>query len=354
MPQGGWYNVQVRFGDDAGVVSNGSNRWGVGVTVFMIGQSNMDHMKTVSSSPPTANSLVAMHASGSWAAPAGNGLIALGNTLSSTLSLPVGLIEYAVSGTAIDAWDPGSAWTTASAGLASAGGDCEAVLWHQGEQDAINGTSKSSYKASLGAVYAQCRTATARSAADLPFLVGLLGLVTDPPHSTETDATWHAIREAHLEFCAETDGAILAGGFIDLAHTDDLHYSAAAYETFAARCAQTILFLLGEASYSGAGPRLSSATISGTTVRVRIVHDGGGDFTPASGITGFEVFDDGAPVSIVSAARQDANTIALELGSEPAGVVTLRYQYGEAPDVAGLVKDNWALPCRFSMRASWR
>jgi Carbohydrate esterase, sialic acid-specific acetylesterase len=343
VAQGGWYNVQVRFGDDAGVVSNGSNRWGIGVTVFMIGQSNMDHMKTVSSSPPTANTLVAMFASSAWAAPTGNGLIALGNALAAALSLPIGLIDYAVSGTAIDAWDPGSAWTTASAGVAASGGDCEFVLWHQGEQDAINGTSKSSYKASLAAVYTQCRSVTGRSAAELPFMAGLLGVVTDPPHSTETDATWQAIQDGHLEFCAETNGAALAGSFIDLAHADDLHYAAAAYETFAARCAQTILFLLGEASYSGAGPRLSSATISGTTLRARIAHDGGGDFTPTTGITGFEVLDDGAPLTVVSAARQDANTIALELGSEPAGAVTLRYQYGESPDITGLVQDDSGL-----------
>ena len=343
VPQGGWYNVQVRFGNDTGVVSNGSNRWGVGVCVFMIGQSNMLDMKAVSSSPPAADPLVSMHFSGVWAAPAGNGLIALGNALVSALSLPVGLIEYAVSGTAISTWDPGTSWTSAAAGLAAAGGDCAFVLWHQGESDAIAGTSKSSYKTSLAAVYAQCLAATGRSAAELPFLIGLLGIVTSPPYSTETDATWQAIQDAHVEFCDETTGAYLAGNFVDLAHTDGLHYTGAAYETIAARYAQTILRLSGAASYFGAGPRLSSATFSGTTMRAHIAHAGGADFTPASGITGFEVLDDGTPVTIVSAARQDANTIALELATEPAGVVTLRYQYGEAPDITGLVKDNSSL-----------
>jgi len=343
VPQGGWYNLDLRFAGGSDPLFAGGHRWGVGVNVFMLGQSNMSNMKDVSSAPPAADPLVAMIASGSWGAPTGNGVIALGNALASALSLPVGLIEYAVSGSPISDWDPGSNWTAAMAGLMAAGGDCEFVLWHQGESDAIAATSKPSYKASLATVYAQCLTATGRSAAELPLLVGLLGIVTSPPYSSETDATWQAIQDAHLEFCAENATAYIAGNFTDLPHSNQLHYTGAGYETIAARYAQTILKLLGDVAYGGAGPRIVSATLSIATVNVHLGHDGGTDFTPASGITGFEVLDDGTPVTVSSAARLDANTIALELASVPAGSVTLRYQYGETPDISGVVKDNSAL-----------
>ncbi len=343
VPQGGWYNIDLRFAGGGAPLFAGTNRWGVGMNVFMLGQSNMSNMKDVSSSPPAADALVAMMASGTWAAPAGNGVIALGNALASALSIPVGLIEYGVSGSAISDWDPGSYWTAALAGLEAAGGDCELVLWHQGESDAIAGTSKPSYKASLAAVYGQCLAATGRTAAQLPFLVGLLGIVTSPPYSSETDATWQAIQDAHLEFCAETATAYVAGNFVDLAHGGQLHYTAAGYEAVAARYAQSILKLLGLVSSSGAGPRIAAASISGATVSVHLAHEGGSDFTPASGITGFDVLDDGVPATIVSAERQDGNTIVLALAAIPTGALTLRYQYGEAPDITGLVADNSAL-----------
>ncbi len=344
VPQGGWYNIDLRFAGGGAPLFGGTNRWGVGVNVFMIGQSNMNHMRTTSSSPPAANADISMHNGGLWAAPAGNGLITLGNALNDALGVPVGLVEYAIDGTAIGTWDPGSSWTSALAGSNAAGGDCEFVLWHQGESDAIAGTTKASYKASLAAVYAQCLAATGRSAAELPFLVGLLSTILTPPFSTETDATWQAIKDAHVEFCDETAGAHLSANYVDVDRGGDIiHMSAAGYATAGQRFAQSILYLLGAAGYGGAGPRISSATIDGTTVHVRIEHDGGGDFTPASGITGFEVLDDGTPVTITSAAREDANTIALELAAAPGGVVTLRYQYGESPDITGEVKDETAL-----------
>ena len=71
-------------------------------------------------------------------------------------------------------------------------------------------------------------------------------------------------------------------------------------------------------------------------------HRGGTDITPASGITGFEVFDNGSGVTIQSAARAATDAVRLTLSrSIVAGhTVTLRYLYGTTPNVSGLVKDN--------------
>ena len=44
VPQGGWYNIEIRALDGAGSVigsSRGTNKWGVGMIILVIGQSNM-------------------------------------------------------------------------------------------------------------------------------------------------------------------------------------------------------------------------------------------------------------------------------------------------------------------------
>ena len=38
VPQGGWYNVQARQGDNHAILSRGSNKWGVGILVACLGQ----------------------------------------------------------------------------------------------------------------------------------------------------------------------------------------------------------------------------------------------------------------------------------------------------------------------------
>ncbi len=73
-------------------------------------------------------------------------------------------------------------------------------------------------------------------------------------------------------------------------------------------------------------------------------HRGGTDITPATGITGFEVFDNGSSVAIQSGVRYASDAVRLTLTSSIAAghTVTLRYLYGMTPDVSGLVKDNSA------------
>jgi hypothetical protein len=76
---------------------------------------------------------------------------------------------------------------------------------------------------------------------------------------------------------------------------------------------------------------------------VTIIHRGGGDFTPDSGITGFGVLDDDSLVGIVRADKVDQTHIRLTLSRPVAGTGSLRYLYGKAPDVAGPVRDNTPL-----------
>ncbi len=84
----------------------------------------------------------------------------------------------------------------------------------------------------------------------------------------------------------------------------------------------------------------AAASVDATTTKVTVAHGIGTDFTPAAGITGFQISgDNGASWMVPSAAvRADATTIILThppLATTPAR--RLRYQYGAAPDTRSAV-----------------
>ena len=43
VPEGGWYNVDVRFSNDTAIKDEGGSKWGVGILVGIIGQSNVSN-----------------------------------------------------------------------------------------------------------------------------------------------------------------------------------------------------------------------------------------------------------------------------------------------------------------------
>jgi hypothetical protein len=128
---------------------------------------------------------------------------------------------------------------------------------------------------------------------------------------------------------------------------DAWHYDTPALTVVGTRLANAIKYYFGQSSYSR-GPFIASASFSDASrnqVIVTLNHRGGTDITPATGITGFGVFDNGVSVSITSAVRYTANSVRLTLSSSISSghTVTLRYLWGMTPNVSGLVKDNTPL-----------
>jgi uncharacterized membrane protein YjfL (UPF0719 family) len=87
VPQGGWYNVQVRFANETGVVSNGANKLGVGIIVGLTGQSNMSNWNLYTDVVSTSDLSARQTALGKLDA-AGNGIITASNTIVSALGVP--------------------------------------------------------------------------------------------------------------------------------------------------------------------------------------------------------------------------------------------------------------------------
>ena len=131
---------------------------------------------------------------------------------------------------------------------------------------------------------------------------------------------------------------------MDLPRFDTWHYDTPALTVIGSRLANAIKYHLGQSAHYR-GPSISLASFSAGNrdqVIVTITHQGGTDITPATGITGFEVFDNGSSVAIQSAVRDAADAVRLTLSRSilPGHSVTLRYLYGVSPNVSGVVKDN--------------
>jgi hypothetical protein len=343
VPQGGWYNIQVRFNNSA-TVSNGTNKFGVGILVLCVGQSNMDNWFTTGT--VTSNALAVKHSGagypstqGTWAAATstGAGYNTFANALITAYSVPVGMLKYTAGGTQISQWDgsgdayPRDAITAAT----QCGGAIEYILWSQGEADASAGTSQATYETGLTNCIANFRAQISNGSGEtnLPFLLTILGRGT--AGSLGSDAQVEAIRAAQRAVAGAVADVYIACTALDLPIADEggsnwaVHYTAAGYTTMAQRYVQTVKYLLGDETYYR-GPYISSAVIvDATHTDVNITHRGGANFTPDTAIGGFEIDDSGGGgVLSPSAAVQYWSNVVRLTHVALTGTPTLRYGYG--------------------------
>jgi hypothetical protein len=386
IPQGGWYNVQVRFASIPSVLDEGKNRFGIGVLVACTGQSHIDlwfelYMTGPSDTgfiPPLADGLTRMYRHEQvrqlgpgwtgWQPVTGVGATVFANTLREALGVPIGLLDYGVSGSGLwerntfdlaarglqgvlkpmGWWLPDDSglfpeqdnYVVFKSGLASIGNKVEALLWVQGHTDAMAGESTEGYKLGLERLFVQMRADT--GIPDLPIFISLVtrqGANIILP--LVTDENVQKVRDAEVEYCAEDPHTYLGCTTIDIPLSfDNLHHSRAGQTLHARRLAQAVLHVLlntGEYTYHR-GPQLSGyGIVDARTIDVRITHSGGTDFTPTTGIAGFEVLGASAG-DLVGAVRYDASTIRLTVSGDTNAVTGIRYLYGGNPGRLDLMK----------------
>jgi hypothetical protein len=356
VPQGNyWYNFLARSKDSGGSVlatsTQTSNKWGVGILVAMLGQSNMRNMFDTSSSPPTMNGLTRRY-NGSWGNVVGNGAILFSDLVQLQVNCPVGLLDYAVNGSGLVYNDGSGTWDSATAGqpyplfvigLTAVGGDCEFVLWHQGEADAKGATSKAVYKAALDTLYGQIRTATGRSTSELTFGCPILGPFLTSP---STDDSVSVIRDAHVEWGRGTIGGFCSGSCVDMTLIDNVHWDAASYERIARRYANAVLHELGITDFGSRGPVVQSSFRTSNMIFIRIQRDGGTELGLLHGgdMSAIEAsITDFALNLITNSVNFDGTDIVITLNSTPpsSAVVKIRYQYGQQPPVSNPLYDDY-------------
>lgn len=379
-PQGGWYRVVVRGLDTNHVEvarATGSHRFGVGMNILCIGQSNMSGY---GASPYTAvtNPLAGLYGnSRAWIKlsdpfdrggsstdvdyDAGTGasmVPALVNALADYFpGLPIGVVPAAKGSSPLDCavgapfcWgfhndaNPTDVTTLYGNSIAKAraAGGVELIVMHQGETDATNMTPGPTYKSDLAALDARYRA----DLGEIPLFMCQLGRTpTDVASKNRTDATMQPIRVAQHD--SDNPPAIyLAATAVDLDVDGTDHYRKASYDTLGKRIAAAIA---GHYHAPGAptayrGPSITSVAWGADrmTIDVHLTHRGGDDFTPAAAINGFVVLDSGAAVAIATATRKDASTITLTLATPIVGTGVVRYLYGKLPfqTLANTVHDD--------------
>jgi hypothetical protein len=354
VPQGGWYNIQVRSTQDHSVSARGAHKWGVGMLVACLGQSNMKEWFYTGTSL-SAHALLRKFSGSGWSAPGrrGNAAIAFGNRIIDRLGIPVGLLDYSVNGSGLRKeadwgtgyWEdtaPGSIYNRFITGLTAVGGALESVIWIQGEADAARGTvTEDEYRTSLTSFIKNQLRTDIHNGSDRESLPILLVMMIKRPGGK--DEPHQAIRNAQKQVAENVKNCYLAATTLDLKNQGRQHLTSDAYMILGRRVAQTVLYILGLETYYR-GPTVADVKrLDNRTIDIVIQHRGGTDFTPRSGITGWEVLSNGSPVPIAEVHRRDSQTIRIFLKDPLAEKAKILYLCGAMPDSTRPVLDNSAM-----------
>lgn len=345
-PNGAWYFIQARF-VGGGATFSGAKRFGIGVLVGIIGQSNAANWFIQTGCAQAADDRVWVFDPSGWRAAnsvlSGCAALAFGRTLADAIGCPVGLLYYAVGSTGLltKATQSASYWENTAAGgyqdlyrhgCFEVGGKIDCSLWVQGE---LEGTvtvvtiTAEEYKTGLDNFFASIRGWI--EDANHPIHLAPLGL-----SESGSEAAWQNVREAQLQKLAEPN-VYWGGAGYDLARSD-VHYTAASYPLFAARCARSLLRRYG-ASGGGYGPKATKAIkYSDTVYDIEIQHDTGTDITLTNASI-FEVFDGSAPITVSSAVKKSATLITITLAAAVTAP-SIYVCYGKVTTVTGPVNDN--------------
>jgi hypothetical protein len=356
IASGGPYRIDLRTSAAPATIYSGTAQWLVGDVLLISGQSNADGLRIGTSAVPADAQVRLYDQDDSWKQifpTYGAGIVALGNRMRSLTGKPVGIIVRAAAATSIGQWQLGGGslldqaladMQAATATAAKLSGDIAAFLWCQGEADTGVGTTYNApavYQSALDAIYTALKTQTGRTAAHLPFLVAITGR-----HEGQSgnDSGWQNIRQAQIDWCAATAGAVLSHMTYDLPMADAFHYTAPdGYAEHGRRFGRSAAKAAGAAVYGAEGPKISSATRQGAVITVQVALNGSAALqTSGTGaLTGWQVSaDDFAtllPVSAIS--LQGTSQVSVTLATAPAAnaALKLRYAWGQDPDTATIL-----------------
>ena len=333
LPQGGWYTVEAKAVDANGaeLTSAQVERFGVGMNILCIGQSNMvgigqggtatvadDRVSNFMNE--TWSHLVDPYAKGDNAPnlkgqTCGNSMVpALANALVAAYNIPVGIIPAAMGGSnlltssggyphwlnrnAENIYDRSTLYGNSLYRAREAGG-IELIVMNQGENNVSTSTTQEDYLNGMKRLLASYRKDLNNSS--LPLFYCQLGAAKPGSWTAASkDNVMYGIRAAQLMANDPQNGLILAAMEMDLArNSDNLHYTTDSQKVIGARVANAIRWYYDQTADKAdyyMGPRITGAQFADarrTVINVTIAHTGGTDFAPASGITGFVVRDGG-------------------------------------------------------------
>lgn len=336
------YKIKVRSRAASGAVidEKASPSFTVGVLVECAGQSNMEAQFNGVAAGPGLSGKCAWWSGSQWLRASSAQITAAIATLSDLLGLPVGFASTAVSAssarqhapahTSTDGAVPaGQYWASFTTLLASFGGDIEGCIWYQGEANV--GGDMQQYKDAVNARIAGIKASTGRTGAgEYSF-----GIVVIGKYSGQSDASVQAMRATQAEIASATPGAFLAADAVYYGMADAVHLAPAEYVQIGYAEGRSMAVARGAATYDGRGPRVSGASIVGSTVTVTVDLNGATALSGSSGLTGWEWYDGSAWV-----AATDAVAAGAQVTFTAAGAQQIRYLYGATPITTGVTRGN--------------
>jgi len=199
VPAGGWYRLDVQAASDGKVIDKFSvERFGVGEVFITAGQSNSANHGE-SPQKPWDDRVAAYHI-GAWrqacdpqpgaTGEGGTPWPILGSMLAENLQMPIGFASVGVGGSSLAEWLESPGYYKQLVRAACALGAFRAILWHQGESDAICHTSKQDY---VDGVTRLIRMSASESGVDAPWVVAEASFIKEDPRFE------HEIAEAQRE-----------------------------------------------------------------------------------------------------------------------------------------------------------
>jgi len=244
-------------------------------------------------------------------------------------------------------------WKTQIAAFVGAKYNNTAILWDQGQAEAITfsggevgSVTIANWTRCTPLIWANMRATLGN--ATIPIVIQPLG------RQQGYDTMMRTLRLIQNQFAANDSTVHLSADDHDLTRQDGVHLGAGpadpyGFDTAATRISKGFIAQF-DASVKYTGPSVISAVRSSTTsvdVTIGWAATGSGtDFTPTSGIVGFEITDGGGARTISAAVRQSASTIRLTVsGAAFSGSVSVIHNpQPSALDRTLMVIDNIGLP----------
>lgn len=261
---------------------------------------------------------------------------------------PIGLIQTALGGSPLSAWNPTEA---GPAGLyhnmlhciARAGGAVKGVLWYQGESDAGPGLAES-YAARFQAAVGAWRTALNQPT--LPILTVQLNRYCLPPDNVpanraEMERAWTLIREVQRQL-ARTMSQVAVVTTLDLPLSDLIHTSPAGNLQLGERLARAALGLVYGQLVAYRAPDLQTARLieQGATVELSFVDVIDRLDNLDRAVNCFKVEDSTGDVPITTVIYPMNHTVQLRLVRPLVGQAVVHGAYGYNPALAPVDMDR--------------
>ncbi len=257
--------------------------------------------------------------------------------LKQALHYPIGLVQTALGGSALAAWNPAEPGGAALFHnmvhcVERAGGRVRGVLWYQGETDADGAALSATYGERFAQAVAAWRTALGDGA--LPVLTVQLNRYYTPP-SEELQRGWSEVREAQRQAARRLPGVSVVPT-LDLPLSDSIHTGPAGNLLLAERLARAALGAVYGRPCDYRAPDVESARAidGGRTIELSFqpVTSRMDNVDPTANC--FAVQDAAGPVPVVTVVYPGNATVQIVLGRALAGKAAVHGAWGLNPPSA--------------------